>query len=174
MNWTETRDALIGIDATFNLPAEWQPAIDLRSADLSRADLSEADLRGADLSGADLSGAQGMIDPSEWIERTFEVDNLGIIVFKAIGRTSFASPGKWVIEPGEFLTEVVNPIPTFDCGCGVNFATLEWIEENYSASDIWKCRILWRDLPSVVVPYNTDGKARCGRLQLIERYKTEG
>jgi len=27
---------------------------------------------------------------------------------------------------------------------------------------------LWEDLADVVVPYNTDGKARCARLQLIE------
>jgi hypothetical protein len=54
------------------------------------------------------------------------------------------------------------------CGCGVNFAPLSWIREHYSSSIIWRCRIRWLDCVGVVVPYNTDGKARCSRLELIE------
>jgi len=29
--------------------------------------------------------------------------------------------------------------------------------------------LAWRDLPDVVVPYGTDGKARCSRLMLLEK-----
>jgi len=53
----------------------------------------------------------------------------------------------------------------------VNFATLEWIKQReYASCDVtvWRCRIEWMDLAGVVVPYNTDGKARCSRLRLLE------
>jgi len=36
---------------------------------------------------------------------------------------------------------------------------------------LWECLILFEDAPDIVVPYNTDGKARCGRLQLIKKIK---
>lgn len=34
---------------------------------------------------------------------------------------------------------------------------------------IYRCRIRWIDLAGVVVPYNTDGKARCARLEILEQ-----
>ena len=33
---------------------------------------------------------------------------------------------------------------------------------------IWKLLIRWEWLPGVVVPYNTDGKIRCERAELVE------
>jgi hypothetical protein len=150
----------------------------LKEATLSRADLTEtklycadltgANLTGADLTGADLSGANGLLNPANWLANNFRADDLGYIVYKAIGNTEYTSPVHWTINPGEFITEVVNPLPTVDCGCGVNFATLAWIQKYYQGVTIWRCRIRWIDLPNVVVPYNTNGKARCGRLELLE------
>jgi len=32
----------------------------------------------------------------------------------------------------------------------------------------WKCRINWKDLVDTVIPFNTDGKGRCARLELIK------
>lgn len=122
----------------------------------------------ADLRGANLSGAKNLLSASEWL-KSFEKDEFGIIVYKAIGNTSYAIPDHWKIDVSEFLTEVANPLRTVDCGCGVNFATREWCENNHPRSNLWKCRIHWLDLASVVVPYNTDGKARCERLELLEK-----
>ena len=68
-----------------------------------------------------------------------------------------------------FLEDVVNPVPVDNCGCGVNFGTRKWCEDNYNEADLWECLILFEDAPDIVVPYNTDGKARCGRLQLIKK-----
>jgi uncharacterized protein YjbI with pentapeptide repeats len=188
MNWNDTRARLIecGVAAD-KLPAEWAPGIDLRwanlrwadlrwadlrwadlrGADLRGADLSEADLRWADLSGADLSGCTGLLDCAEWIAR-LESDDLGVIVYKRIGRTGYTPPAHWHIEPGAVLTEVVNATRTDLCSCGVNFGTREWCDGNYPDATLWRCRIRWIDLAGVVVPYNSDGKARCGRLELIE------
>lgn len=142
----------------------------LRGADLSRADLSEADLRGVDLRRANLSGTKGFLDATQWLE-DFESDDLGIIVYKAFGDTLYGPPEHWKIEPGEFIEEVVNPARTTSCACGVNFATREWIDKEYAEKSItiWKCRIRWMDLAGVVVPYHTDGKARCARLELLEQ-----
>jgi len=160
----EAESFLLAVEAAMKSGA------DLREADLRGADLREADLCEADLHGADLSGAIGLLDPIEWIGK-LETDSLGVIVYKRIGdtNTNYQAPGFWIMEPGRFLTEVVNQLPTLGCACGVNFGTLEWCEDNYPKADLWKCRIRWLDLVSVVVPYNSDGQARCGRLELLEK-----
>jgi len=149
---------------------------DLRKADLGGANLRSADLRtanlyGADLRWANLSGAKGLLDPAVWLQEQFESDAEGLIVFKAIGDTYYTAPDYWTIEPGAVLKEVCNLTHTSDCACGVNFATPDWIQRNYANQDVtvWRCRIEWMDLAGVVVPYNTDGKARCARLRLLEK-----
>ncbi len=131
---------------------------DLISADLSSANLSEANLSGA----KNFPNAQGFL-------QQFESDEKGVIVFKAIGQTDYPSPTTWKIAPGEFLTENVGPCPVNDCSCGINFGTLEYVKSNYIESAIWKCRINWLDLAGVVVPYHTTGKARCNRLELLQK-----
>ena len=137
--------------------------------DLRWANLTEANLTEADLSRADLSGAKGLLSASQWLAENFETDELGVIVYKRIGETEYLAPSHWRIAPGEFLVEVVNPLPTCGCASGVNFGTRRWCEENYKDAVLWHCRIHWMDLADVVVPYNTDGKARCGRLELLEK-----
>ena len=130
--------------------------VDLSGADLSRADLSGADLSGAnlsradlsraDLSGADLSEAENLFDPIQYLKTHFEMINLGLICYKT------------------FHENYHN-----DCGCGINVATLDWVKGNCSRSNpIWKCLIPIEALCSIVVPYNTTGKIRCGMVQLLE------
>jgi uncharacterized protein YjbI with pentapeptide repeats len=147
---------------------------DLINSDLSHSDLSNSNLHGCNLINSDLSGAKGIATAKDYLSQ-FEKDRKGIIVYKAIGNTYQPLPTYWDIKPLSFLEEVVNPSRTVDCGSGVNFATLDWIKKNFEEDEIsiWKCRILWEDLADVVVPYNTDGKARCARLQLIEPLKEE-
>jgi len=108
----------------------------------------------------------------EWIKDNFEICKDGFIVYKAIGNTPYNKPDNWKIETGAYLTEVCHPDRTLDCACGVNFGTMEWIEKNIeNPRVIWKCLIEWEYLLDVVVPYNTDGKARCGTLKLLEVVK---
>jgi len=167
--------------------------VDLRGANLAYADLSEANLEcanlrgaclswsnlaGADLtnsnltqtnlSGANLSGARGLLDPAQYLANTFEATDEGYIVYKTFD-WQYASPESWTIEPGSVITEVVNPDRCTECASGVNVATREWLAEHAPNCEIWRCLLAWRDLPSVVVPYNTDGKIRCGRVTLLER-----
>jgi uncharacterized protein YjbI with pentapeptide repeats len=146
----------------------------LRDANLPEANLSGANLRGANLSNADLSdanlsGSKGLLNPSEWLLNNFQSNEKGIIVYKGFGNTTYKSPNNWKIKEGSQLTETVNRNATEDCGCGINFGTLNLIKKNYPKSIIWKCLIEWIDLANVVVPYNTDGKARCGKLKLIRK-----
>lgn len=70
-------------------------------------------------------------------------------------------------ELNEILEEEVNYNRTDDCGCGINVAPLEWVEKNCGEVEIYKLLIKWAWLPGVVVPYNTDGKIRCARAQII-------
>ena len=148
---------------------------DLRWANLSGADLSEADLRwanlrradlsGANLSEADLSGVQGLLSACNYLDAHFERVKDGYIAYKTFG-AQYRAPKKWKIEVGSVIEEVVNPDRTCECGCGINVAPLEWVKRNYSG-DIWKVLIRWEWLAGVVVPYHTDGKIRCERVELL-------
>lgn len=139
---------------------------DLRGADLRCANLKGADLRGADLSSANLSSANGILSAIDFLKEHFEFTENGIIAYKTFSG-SYYPPENWVLQSGSILTENVNPCRTCDCGCGINVAPIAWVRDNYSG-DIWKVLIRWEWLAGVVVPYNSDGKIRCERVELIE------
>ena len=138
----------------------------LSDADLRGADLRGADLRGADLSGADLSGSKGLLDAINYMEAHFERTDEGYIVYKTFGE-NYSAPESWEIEPGEIIEETVNCDRTTECGCGINVAPLEWVRRN-GRNQPYKLLIRWEWLPGVVVPYNTDGKIRCSKAQILE------
>jgi uncharacterized protein YjbI with pentapeptide repeats len=140
---------------------------DRKRANLLEADLLEADLREANLREANLSGSGGLLSAIDWMAE-MEQSADGWIVYKCIGKTQFPAPESWRVEPGAILSEVANPDRTCDCACGVNFGTRAWCDANYTDAVLWRCLIRWEWGPGVVVPYNTDGKARCERLQLVE------
>ncbi len=141
---------------------------DLRYANLSGANLSGADLRYANLSYADLSYAKGLLNDMDYLATNFEKTNEGYIGYKVFGMY-YPIPEHWNLQPNEIIEEVVNSNRTDTCGCGVNIATKEWIKrEKPFVTKAWKVLIKWEWLPSVVVPYNTDGKIRCGRVMLLE------
>lgn len=150
---------------------------DLREADLSwanlhEADLSEADLSGANLSGAHLSGAQGIFDPCAWLAANCKRVRGGIEAYKTFGLYN-QPPESWKQEPGAEISEVVNPNPTDDCGCGVNVATLDWVRRNSDKNlPIWKVLVKWEWMVGAVVPYGTDGKFRVPRAKLVEVVET--
>ena len=157
---------------------------DLRDADLCGADLCGADLRDADLCGANLGGAnlgganlsqcKGLLNPANWLKENFKFDERGrLMVYKAFGGTYYDSPKGWKIKPNAVIEEVVNPDRTNSCACGINFATLDWVKTEYMSRDveIRRCYINPIDLAGVVVPYNTDGKARCARLTIGRKIK---
>jgi len=144
---------------------------DLSDANLRGADLSGANLRGADLSGADLSytnlsGVKNLLKPIEFLKNNFVKTDAGIIVYKSFGEHHDPNPN-WKIEDGSIIEEVVNPIPTA-CGSGVNVATKDWVDKNCD-NQVWECLVKWEWLPGVVVPYQTDGKIRASKVQLIRK-----
>ena len=137
----------------------------LSGANLSEADLSGANLSGANLIGANLSMAQGLLSACNYLDAHFERVEDGYIAYKIFG-AQYKAPEKWKIEAGSVIDEVVNPDRTCECGCGINVAPIEWVKRNYSG-DIWKVLIRWEWLAGVVVPYHTDGKIRCERVELL-------
>ena len=141
---------------------------DLRRANLRRADLSDADLSDADLSDANLSGTKGLLDAINYLEANFERTKDGYILYKTFGAYN-APPETWKIEKDSIIEEVCNPNRTNQCGCGINVATLDWVEKDnlYSDRKVYKLLIRFEWLPGVVVPYGTDGKIRCSRAQII-------
>ena len=156
---------------------------DLRSADLSGSNLSgsnlrSADLRSADLSGsnlrsADLSGSNGIMSAIAFMDAHFERTKDGFIAYKTFG-SSYHPNDDWKIEPGSVLSEVVNPDRTCSCGCGINVAPLSWVKDNATNGgrlSIWKVLIRWEWLMGIVVPFGSDGKVRCEKVELIEVVK---
>ena len=142
---------------------------DLHCANLSGADLSRAYLSGANLSEANLSETTGLLSAAEWLAEHFHITRDGsLIVWTCKGPgTTFSVPSHWAIAAGKTITETVNPDRCTECACGVNFGTREWCRSHYATAPLWVACIDPLDLADVVVPYNTDGKARCGRLTLI-------
>lgn len=141
----------------------------LRYANLSGADLSGADLGGADLSYANLSGAEGLLSAIDYMDAHFERTSGGYIAYK-IFAGMYAVPESWKVENGSVITENVNFNRTTECGCGINVAPLEWEKRNHDEThDIWKVLIRWEWLCGVCVPYNTTGKIRCERVELVEK-----
>lgn len=147
--------------------------VDLRYAILNHAilrhtNLSHAILSHATLSDADLSGAKGLLSAVDFLEQRFERTDTGYIAYKIFG-AQYIPPKNWEIVPGAELTETVNPDRCTECGSGINVAPLGWIKLHYpNAKPIWKVLIKWEWLPGVIVPYMTDGKIRCEKVQLLE------
>jgi hypothetical protein len=138
---------------------------DLRGADLSHSDLRGADLSDADLRDADLSGVIGLLSPSQYMKENFERVEDGFIAYKRFS-TDYPAPENWIIVAGSIISEVVNPIPTIDCGCGINVSTLEWQKRQAYTEEVWKVLIPFGTY--FVVPYNTDGKIRVEQVKLLE------
>jgi len=152
---------------------------DLRGASLRGANLQNAYFVGADLTGAnlekcnlqqaDLSRAKGLPDPIKFVVKNFERTDEGVIVYKVFGYGHEPNP-TWNIKPGGIIEEVVNFDRTLDCACGVNVATLDWIKGAIGCPiTVWRCLIKWEWLPGVCVPYNSYGKIRASKVQLLEQ-----
>ena len=139
----------------------------LRSADLSSANLRDANLSSANLSSADLSYAKNLVSSINYMEAHFERTAEGYIAYKTFN-SSYEAPERWTIAPGSVIDEVVNECRTTMCGSGINVAPLEWVRREYPGKTIWKVLIRWEWLPGVCVPYNTNGKIRCERVELVE------
>lgn len=103
------------------------------------------------------------------MEAHFERTDEGYIVYKTFGE-NYSAPESWKIEPGSIIEETVNCDRTTECGCGINVAPLEWVRRN-ERNHPYKLLIRWEWLPGVVVPYNTDGKIRCSKAQILEAVK---
>ena len=143
-----------------------------KRANLSGDDLRGADLSGADLRGADLSGAKGLLSAANYMEAHFERVEAGYIAYKTFGGL-YVPPKTWKIEQGAIISEVVNSDRCTTCGSGVNVAPLEWARKKYPTDTIWKVLIRWEWLCGVCVPYMTDGKIRCERVELLETVSRE-
>lgn len=155
-----------------NLSGAELSGANLSGADLNWADLSRADLSGANLSGANLSEAKGLLSAANYMEAHFERVEAGYIAYKTFGGL-YVPPKTWKIEQGAIISEVLNSDRCTTCGSGINVAPLEWVRKEYPTGAIWKVLIRWEWLCGVCVPYMTDGKIRCERVELMETVSRE-
>lgn len=138
----------------------------LTEADLRGADLSEANLNHADLSETNLSEAVGILSAIDYMAANFKRTSEGYIAYKTFGAQNRV-PDTWKIEAGSVISENINPDRCCEFGSGINVAPLENVKSNYKG-EIWKVLIRWEWLCGVVVPYHTNGKVRCERVELLE------
>ena len=144
---------------------------DLRGADLSDADLrganlSDANLSDADLSRANLSDAEGVLSSIDFMNEHFEKIDEGYIAYKTFG-TFYSINPNWKIKVGEVLKENVNFNRNNACGCGINVAPLKWVKNQTGDSPVYKVLIRNEWLMGVCVPYLSDGKIRCERVEIL-------
>jgi hypothetical protein len=121
----------------------------------------------------------GIDNTSEFL-KTLERDELGFICYKRQGRkrndnaavsrfeTAYISPAYWNYVPGSFLEENVDNDRTEQCSYGINVGDFVFCMKHYPSAPLWKCRIRYEDILSMVIPHDTDGKFRAGRLELLE------
>ena len=140
---------------------------DLHGSNLSGSNLSGSDLSDSNLSDSNLSGSTGLLDASQWIAENLTRCRGGVYAYKSFG-AHYEPPADWRQEPGAEISETVNLLPTLDCACGVNVATLDWVRNNSNDAPIWKVLVRWEWMAGGVIPYNTDGKFRVPRAKLIE------
>lgn len=148
---------------------------DLTGADLSFANLDGADLQGANLKGAilinarlhgtNLSGTKGLLDACLYMDQNFERTYDGFIVYKSFGEC-YECPDYWDIKPGSIIEEAVDPDRTCEVGCGINVGTKDYVRI-HATKPAYKLLIIYEWLINVVVPFNTDGKIRCGKAMIL-------
>ena len=140
----------------------------LTDANLQGANLFEANIRDSYLGGALINNTRGLTDPSEYLADNFEYTDEGLIVYKLFG-VYYLCPARWLVESNSVIEEVTNCDRRITCGQGINVATMDWLKETLPLRKrVWKCLIRWKWLPGVIVPYATDGKIRCSKLELLE------
>ena len=140
----------------------------LHAANLFCANMEGVSLSGANIEGVNLSGAKNLLSPISYLKKNFKRTDEGYIVYKCFNNM-YSAPDKWDISIGSVIEEEVNPNRTTPCGCGINVAPLDWVRNEYPHRQVYKLLIRWEWLSGVVVPYNTDGKIRCARAEIIEK-----
>lgn len=145
----------------------------LCGANLSRSWLKNVSFEGAQLNNtnlknADLSGVTGLLSAFDWLCENFERTSEGFIVYK-IFHLVYPPPQRWNIKPGGVITETVATDRSQMHGCGVNFGTKKWVTDRNRglSKKIWECLLPFESLIDCVVPYGTEGRARCGKLVLL-------
>ena len=108
-----------------------------------------------------------MLSTVNYLDAHFERTPDGYIAYKTFN-AFYHSPDTWTIENGAVIEENVNFDRCTSCGCGINVAPLNWVKNESPKAQIWKVLIRWEWLCGVCVPYMTDGKIRCERVELIE------
>jgi len=138
----------------------------LLCCDFRGADLCGTTLVSALISECDFSGARSMPNAIDYLKENFEFTSEGMIAYKTFG-DEFNPNLNWDIKEGAVISENVNWNRFNDCGCGINVAPYSWVSCHYSGK-IWKILIRWEWLSGVVVPYDTNGKIRCERAEIVE------
>ena len=141
---------------------------DLSDANLSCANLRHANLSCANLSCANLSRIKINYNPIDYLNKNFEKTNEGYIVYKTFSEY-YPKPNYWSIKENIIIEEIgINTNLSNKCGSGINVATLDWVLKETN-EQIWKCLIKFEWACSIFVPYDTDGKIRCSKLQILEK-----
>lgn len=154
-----------------------------REANLGRACFYGADLTGAilphaSINAADFRQTKGLLNDYEWLNQNLASTDEGYIAYKIFGvctHTVFSRcaecdhtiPG---LSPGQTMSEITDPTRTVLMGAGVEVGTREWADSQQpygSPGEVWKVLIRWKWAAGIVVPYHTDGRFRCPKIEFL-------
>ncbi len=129
-------------------------------------DFTDVEFVDTNLDGIDLSRSK-LPNQLDYLKENFEFTKKGLICYKTIGEHYRPNPN-WKIAPGEYIEETVLTDRTNECGCGINVGTAKYVFCNSSIQEIWVCLIEFQDFIDLVVPFNSCGKIRAGRVKLLK------
>ena len=115
-----------------------------------------------------LEKVTGIKSSIDFLKNNFEFTEDGLIAYKTFNQC-YKTPEDWIIKPGSILTSPCSSDRNETCAYGINIAPLEWVKDFSSQRKltIYKVLIRWEWLAGVVVPYDSDGKIRCERCEII-------
>lgn len=121
------------------------------------------------------SQCPALFSQSDFLKKYFQrnEDNTGYIVYKIFDYI-FSPCKEWNICRDSIIEENCDMNRFKACSYGINVATLSWAMRHASSPyseksiPIWKCEINDDWLADVCVPYESNGKIRCGKLKLLD------
>lgn len=119
-------------------------------------------------------GGRDEFDPSLYVRSYFHKVSHGYIGFKSFceAHKPFGNPSSWEINHGSVIEEVCDSDVNKECSYGISFGSFEYMRKTYITNgcmDIHAILIRNEDIFGVCVPYNTDGKLRTSRLQILNK-----
>ncbi len=141
----------------------------LHLSNMKHTTLDGADLRWANIGIVDMTGAKGLASQTGYVDKNFEKNDKGLVVYTSFGDYQ-PSRKYWTVRENSIISENCDFDRAHFKSYGVCFGNLVYLQQE-TKKEIWECLIEWPWLAGVCIPFNSDGHGRCEQLKLIKIYK---